>query len=73
MLRFTIRDMLWMTVVVAMGICWWMDDRHVVAAYHEDMGWADIARDLHSAYTKAGREIEIHHGEVVRVRPPLSK
>jgi hypothetical protein len=25
MLRFTIRDVLWLTVVVAMAVAWWMD------------------------------------------------
>ena len=27
MFRFTIRDVLWLTVVVAMGIGWWLDHR----------------------------------------------
>ena len=25
MFRFTIRDVLWLTVVVAMGVAWWID------------------------------------------------
>ena len=25
MFRFTIRDVLWLTVVVAMGVAWWME------------------------------------------------
>ncbi|HUE74712.1 MAG TPA: hypothetical protein VMP01_27840 [Pirellulaceae bacterium] len=25
MFRFTIRDLLWLTVVVAMGVAWWVD------------------------------------------------
>jgi hypothetical protein len=25
MLRFTIRDVLWLTVVVALGVAWWID------------------------------------------------
>ena len=25
MFRFSIRDVLWLTVVVALGICWWLD------------------------------------------------
>jgi hypothetical protein len=24
-MRFTIRDLLWLTVVVALGLCWWRD------------------------------------------------
>ena len=30
-LRFTIRDLLWLTVVVAMGLGWWLHDRSMVA------------------------------------------
>ena len=26
-LHFTIRDLLWLTVVVAMGVAWWLDHR----------------------------------------------
>jgi hypothetical protein len=26
-MRFTIRDVLWLTVVVAMGVAWWVDSR----------------------------------------------
>jgi hypothetical protein len=28
-LRFTIRDLLWLTLVVAMGLGWWLDHRHL--------------------------------------------
>jgi hypothetical protein len=28
MFRFTIRDVLWLTVVVALGIGWWLSYRH---------------------------------------------
>jgi len=27
-MRFTIRDMLWLTALVAMGISWWLDARY---------------------------------------------
>jgi hypothetical protein len=27
MIRFTIRDLLWATVVVALGVAWWIDRR----------------------------------------------
>jgi hypothetical protein len=30
MFRFTIRDMLWLTVVVAMGVGWWIDRQSIV-------------------------------------------
>ena len=28
MFRFTIRDVFWLTVVVALGVGWWLDHRH---------------------------------------------
>jgi hypothetical protein len=38
MLRFTIRDVLWLTVVVAMGVGWWIDRQSIV---RERMALAD--------------------------------
>jgi hypothetical protein len=35
MFRFTIRDVLWLTVVVAMGAGWWVDHRH--SAYEREV------------------------------------
>jgi len=32
MFRFTIRDVLWLTVVVAMVVVWWSQDRRVASA-----------------------------------------
>jgi hypothetical protein len=26
-MRFSIRDLLWATLVVAMGVCWWLENR----------------------------------------------
>ena len=31
MFRFTIRDVLWLTVVAALAVGWWIDRRHYVA------------------------------------------
>jgi len=31
MFRFTIRDVLWLTVVVALGVGWWLDRRDVAS------------------------------------------
>jgi hypothetical protein len=28
MFRFTIRDVLWLTVVVALAVSWWLEHRH---------------------------------------------
>ena len=32
-IRFTIRDLLWLTAVVALAVGWWMDHRRIVASY----------------------------------------
>jgi hypothetical protein len=32
MFRFTIRDVLWLTVVVAMGVSWWIDNKRIEKA-----------------------------------------
>ena len=33
-MRFTIRDVLWLTVVVALGVAWWLDRTHLAARHH---------------------------------------
>jgi hypothetical protein len=33
MFRFTIRDLLWLTVMVALGVGWWLDHRAWVQKY----------------------------------------
>lgn len=33
MFRFTIRDLLWLTVVVALGVAWWVDRRNLEARH----------------------------------------
>src|SRR4051794_3493168 len=38
MFRFTIRDVLWLMVVVGMGCAWWLDDARKYAAYRELYG-----------------------------------
>jgi hypothetical protein len=35
MFRFTIRDVLWLTIVVAMGVGWWIEHRKAVALKSE--------------------------------------
>lgn len=48
MLRFTIRDVLWLTVVVALGVAWWVDNKRiekVVARLEEEGQQLREARD----------------------------
>ena len=44
-LRFTIRDLLWLTVVVALVVGWWVDRRHFVEFRHEQAVNALLAHD----------------------------
>ena len=43
MFRFTIRDMLWLTVVVAMGVGWWIERQN---AYQLRVRIGEISSDL---------------------------
>jgi len=49
MFRFTIRDVLWLMIVVAMGAAWWADRRAVNLA-HLDCQWRlqRLAYHLHN-------------------------
>jgi hypothetical protein len=38
MFRFTIRDVLWLMVIVGMGCGWWIEDARKYAAYREIYG-----------------------------------
>jgi hypothetical protein len=42
MFRFTIREVLWLTVVVAMALGWWIDHRRV--AIRNDSLWSHMLR-----------------------------
>jgi hypothetical protein len=48
MFRFTIRDVLWLTVVVALSVGWWMD--------RDRLGQRIVARDAHWATRNEGLE-----------------
>jgi hypothetical protein len=64
MFRFTIRDVLWLTVVVAMGAGWWFEHARVRNALLE---W-------HVSYAANGwREAEKLEAEVARLRSELEK
>ena len=47
MFRFTIRDVLWLTVVVAMGMAWWYQQRQMAARH---------AAELQKSAVRAGEE-----------------
>ena len=55
MFKFTIRDLLWLTVVVALGMAWWMDRSRANAKYQRVRG----------AYRELAEWVA--HGEWVRL------
>ena len=50
MFRFTIRDVLWLTVLVAMGAGWWVDHRR--AGAEVDRLYSELVRNI--KWTPAG-------------------
>jgi hypothetical protein len=60
MFRFAIRDVLWVTVVVALGVGWWLDrSSFAVQAKHADQA-KTTARILASELNSRGFEITVH-------------
>ena len=48
MFRFTIRDVLWLTVVVALGVSWWVDNKRIektIARLEKEARQQSEARD----------------------------
>ncbi|HUE74981.1 MAG TPA: hypothetical protein VMP01_29205 [Pirellulaceae bacterium] len=67
MFRFTIRDLLWLTVVVALGVGWWMDRSGNYAA--EAIRWARRANAAKSAATGEGWTIRWDGDSIDMSRP----
>ena len=54
MFRFTIRDVLWLTVVVALAVGWWVEHRRFNVAYP----WRTRAGALEQLLIDQGYEVE---------------
>jgi hypothetical protein len=60
MVRFTIRDVLWLTVVVALVVAWWVDHRRAASAtddlraatHRVAMDWADETKPARSPHSR---------------------
>ena len=64
-LRFTIRDLLWLTVVVALAIGWWLDHRHASESY------ADLEKSVNAAQVKLEQmRIQFQLDQVLKSGPP---
>jgi len=76
MFRFTIRDVLWLMVVVALGVGWWVDHRQNIAMRREFDGhtkivdwYKQIFGEVRDAYNKEGREIIVLSSGHVHIFP----
>jgi len=50
MFRFTIRDVLWMTVVVALGVGWFAERRLLLSELRRANNlWYDLSRAIHES------------------------
>ena len=71
MCRFSIRDILWLTVVVALGISWWADHRKAIKARERGVNLGLLINLLKQEGYEVSidsREIEIHHPRSGRIR-----
>ena len=46
MFRFTIREILWLTVIVALAVCWWTDRRSARSRQLHDQEWIAAQEQL---------------------------
>jgi hypothetical protein len=59
-LRFTIRDLLWLAVVVALAVAWWLDSRPSRRLYPvKFVSASEIAAPLSQALTTENKSIQI--------------
>jgi len=76
MFRFTIRDILWLTVVVALTLSWWIDNKRIessVARIESDRrelqaDFEDRLSIVNDMQIKASKELE----RITRLAPPAS-
>ena len=63
-MRFTIRDLLWLTGVVALGVGWWVDRAQLAAqSVERDRLWKE-------AVTKSLSRVSLRTGQPVSIKMP---
>jgi hypothetical protein len=79
MFRISIRDLLWLTVVVALGVGWWNDRRKLIGAHWVtarqlavEQGWKGRAQALADALRKEGYTVEVTESGSAVYPPPIS-
>jgi hypothetical protein len=67
-MRFTIRDLLWLTLVVALAVAWWVDRGRMAARFSDrDRAWREsVDKSLSEIATRTGQDarIETPDGEL---------
>ena len=69
MFRFTIRDVLWLTVVVALAVGWWYEHNRAAIQQRSAQKWRENALYLHQTYyneTSYSLELRDANGVVVK-------
>jgi hypothetical protein len=69
-LRFTIRDLLWLTLVVAMGVGWWLEHRMWTASSRFTI--REIPNVLPQSSSKTNMEITDHKTGTIQIEDILS-
>jgi len=69
MFRFSIRDVLWLMVVVGMAICWLAEHRSAVRWRSQSQQWESRAKSAASALNGADRQNAWHEENVVVIEP----
>jgi hypothetical protein len=64
MFKFTIRDLLWLTVVVALGVGWWIDHRWPSKLREENEEMRKQLSSLTALLDKAGVKVKVEKGHV---------
>jgi hypothetical protein len=58
-LRFSIRDLLWLTLVVALALSWVVRDSRLLAALEKESQWRKVVRAFQYALENEGWKVEI--------------
>jgi hypothetical protein len=60
MLRFTIRDVLWLTVVVGLALGWWQEHRRSETRLPQPRKSFDVGRPFETDFDGAGKPVLLH-------------
>ena len=70
-MRFTLRELLLVTVIVGMGICWWSDHKRAIMARERGVSMfllGNLLREEGYEVSIDNRGVELHHKKSGRIR-----